>query len=153
MENLKHKFLYIFIILGFTFYLNSCSDDDNEPKTFLEIYDGTKWVDTGDGAKLYLRFKNNLGNFLELWIQDENCYIYGNIFNDSEDVIEIIENTENKFLYKISADDFEGKALITIDGNILKYTASISSNNETDTFTTFYNKTTINIDEFQICDD
>ena len=45
---LKTKFLYVFFLLSLAVSFNGCSSDDDDitSQTFLEKYDGTKWINT-----------------------------------------------------------------------------------------------------------
>jgi len=139
---LKHRFLYLFILLGLTISFNGCSDDDDEPQTFLEKYDGTKWVFNGED--IYIRIVDNTSIILEEWYFDGDCYEY-DTFNYGS--LEIIENSKNKLVIQIT-DDGEIETLsFTVEGDVL--TVVVTDDDGFETISLL--KTTVNVDEFEIC--
>ena len=138
---LKQKFLYFFILLSLTVSFNGCSDDD-EPQTFLEKYDGTKWTFNGEG--MYIRIIDNTNIILEEWYLDGDCYEY-DTFNDG--IIEIIENSTNKLVIQVTDDGEIETLTFTIEGDVLTVVITDVDGFETVSLI----KTSVNVDEFEIC--
>ena len=137
---LKHRFLYIFILLSLTISFNSCSDDD-EPQTFLEKYDGTKWF-SDDDDDLYIRIIDNTSVIFEQWFLGHDCYYYYTLGDN--DSVEIIENSKDKLVLRLTYDE---TVTVTVEGDIMKFIVT-----EVDGFhTIFFTKTLMNVDDLQIC--
>ncbi len=141
----KRKFLYFFIILGLTVTFNSCSDDDDDNfQTFLEKYDGTKWVNT-DEFTFYIRLNDNTNKLIESWILFDDCYFYDADF-ESESV-ELIENSKDKLIIKYTDDGDITTVTITMQVETLR--AVVKEGNEEDII--YFDKTSVNVDAFEIC--
>lgn len=144
---LKHKLLYIFIILSLAYCYNGCSDDnDVTTQTFLEKYDSTKWVNT-DEFIFYIKLNDNSNKLVETWVLFGDCYFYS--YDLESDGVEIIENSKSKLVIRYSDDGDITTVTITIQGDILKVT--IQEEGETETI--LFDKTTINVDDFEIYPD
>ena len=136
----------------------SCSKDDNTSpisKPFLELYTGTTWVRDHGKDTTYIRFINNESKLLEKWIfhfDEPDCYyftddVYGN------EILQIIENTEDKLIFKVTYHDAASKTItITMQGEILKILDIFKEVGEDDQERIFYyTKTSINVDGFTLC--
>ena len=144
---LKHSFLYLFIILGLSISFNSCSSDDDDeptPQTFLEKYDGTKWVNT-DEFTFYIRLNDNPNKLIESWILFDDCYFYDVDF-ESEGV-EIIENLKDELVIKYTDDGEIITVTLTMQGETLKVV--VKEENEEDII--YFDKTSENVDGLLIC--
>jgi len=153
---LKHKFIYFFMLLGLAVSFNACSDDD-EPETFLEKYDGTVWatdnIDSDNDS--FLRIVNNLKTLSESWRFDESddCYEYSflGVLNPT-----IIENSTDKLVVEINDAIIIGDTSISftytfvVEGETL--TSTIAFDGTTETITEIYNKTSVNVDNFDVCE-
>lgn len=141
-KNLKHKFLFLFIVLGLTLSFNACSSDDDGPQTFLEKYDGTIW--TFSGEDIYIRIIDNESIILEEWYLDNDCYEHDTL---NYEVLEIIENSTDKLVIKITDDGETETFTFTIEGEVLTVVITEVDGFETVTLI----KTSVNVDEFEIC--
>ena len=143
-------FFYFFTLLSLTISLNSCSSDDgNTSNTFLEIYDGTKWI-LSDDETLYVRLNSDLNKLIEEWEFDEshNCYKYDDSFEDWP--YEIIENSKDKFVIKYSNEGNSKTLTLTVQGEVLKAVVNHSGEeNGIDTY--YFDRTSINVDDLEIC--
>ena len=150
MRILNHKFLYFFILLGLSVCLSSCSDDD-EPQTFLEKYDGTKWTTIGNIPKPdYFRIKNNKSKFMDQWYYTitNDCFIYydNSILPGS---FEITENSGDTFIIKTTEIEFPKTYTFTIQGEYLNILYQKEGDSD---LTTLLKKTTEDVDNLPICD-
>ncbi len=145
---LKHKLFYFFILLSLAIYFNGCSTDDDDitSQTFLEKYDGTKWVNT-DEFTIYIRLNDNINKLVETWFLFGDCYFYDYDF-ESEGV-EIVENSENKLIIKYTDDGDIETVTVTIQGETLKVV--IKEGNEEEII--YFDKTSVNVDDLEICPD
>ena len=162
--------LYLFLILGACFSIHSCNSDDEDEiviveKTFLEKYDGTKWVavEEYEGYIIYLRVNDNPRVPFELWgrpadlekaRKEEACYGHQDGYMDADegDLIEIIENSGNRFTIGGSGEYWG----LEIRGETLKFggwRGSSDSNIWNDPESWVFAKTTVNVDAFEICPD
>ena len=141
----KHKLFYFFIILGLIVSFNSCSDDDDDDfQTFLERYDGTKWVNT-DELTFYIRLNDNTNKLIESWILFDDCYFYDVDF-ESEGV-ELVENSKDKLIIKFTDDGDITTVTITMQGETLR--AVVKEGNEEDII--YFDKSSVNVDDLEIC--
>ncbi len=141
----KHKLFYFFIILGLIVSFNSCSDDDDDDfQTFLERYDGTKWVNT-DEFTFYIRLNDNTNKLIESWILFDDCYFYDVDF-ESEGV-ELVENSKDKLIIKFTDDGDITTVTITMQGETLR--AVVKEGNEEDII--YFDKSSVNVDDLEIC--
>ena len=153
---LKHRFLYVFILLGLTLSFNGCSDDDDEPETqtFLEKYDGTKWTyRQSDGDVILLRFNNNTFNTIPYWIKegDDDCYWY-NGFEDSDfGPWNNMENLEDRLIIKYLSNDFSETFTFTIQGERIKFVDYWIEEGVSNEEIYFLDKTTLDLDNLNIC--
>ena len=154
----KHKFLYLFILLGLTISFNSCSDDedDDEPKdqTFLEKYDGTKWVHKIGNTSYYKIINNNLNNLWEFYHNEmDGCYRYSSQFEDGE-TYEIIENLENKlvYIYRYNSTDYITVTLTVLNDRLSQTILEVEDGVTESDDPWFYDKTSVNIGELDLCD-
>lgn len=142
----KHKFLYFFIILGLTISFNGCSDDDDDDfQTFLEKYDGTKWVYTEDEFTFYVRLNDNPNKLIESWILIDDCYFYSVDF-ESESV-ELVENSKDKLIIKYTDDGEIITVTLTTQGETIRVV--VKDGNEEDIM--IFDKTSVNVDDLEIC--
>ena len=139
---LKHYLLLFTILLGLIVSFNGCSDDDDEPQTFLEKYDGTIW--SLCGKDIYIRFNDNMNKFIEEWDGDVDCYYYSNW--DTE-FIEFIKNSKDRLVIKITEEGESETITFTVQGDVLKGVV----NDNLDELS-YFNKTSVNVDGFEICD-
>ena len=101
-NKLNYRILHFFILLIIPFLINSCGSDDNggdEPKTFLEKYDGSVWTNqTG----FNISFINNLYEPVKMWeyVTPPNCYEI-EVFDEDDSNFLIIENSENKLVFEV----------------------------------------------------
>ncbi len=145
---LKHRFLYFFILLSLTVFYNSCSsdDDDDSSLTFLEKYDGTKWVNT-DEFTIYIRLNNNTNKLVEQWVLFGECYFYN--YDFESDNLEIIENSDNSLIFKYTDEGETETVTVTVQGEILKVVIQEGDEEEI----IYFDKTSVNVDDFEICID
>ncbi len=142
----KHKLLYFFIILGFAVIFNSCSDDDDDDfQTFLEKYDGTKWVYTEDEFTFYVRLNDNPNKFIESWILIDDCYFYSVDF-ESEGV-ELVENSKDKLIIKYTDEGEIITVTLTPQGETIRVV--VKEGNDEDLY--LFVKTSVNVDDLEIC--
>ena len=156
--------LYLFLMLGACFSFFSCnSDDDDEivivEKTFLEKYDGTKWVivDEYQGNTLYIRINNNSSVPFEIWerpvnSKEETCYWHLNSYMDGG--MEIIENSDTRFTIANASEEFWWT--IEVRGETLKFGGQSVWDDVlppvwNDPDSRVFEKTTVNVDAFEIC--
>ena len=138
--------LYLFVLIGLVVSFSNCTSDDDadiQSKTWLEIYDGTKWED-GDG--LYWRIIDNTNTILESWYHDGPCYWYS-IPNGNVN-LEIIENSTSKLVLHVIEDGNTETVILRVNGDTL--TVLFEYNGESDTLS--FKKTTVDVDDFTLCD-
>ena len=143
---LKHKFLCIFIFISLAISFNGCSDDDDDitSQTFLEKYDGTKWVND-DELTIYIRLNNNTNKLIESWFLFGDCYFYDYDFESQG--VEIVENSKDKLIIKYTDDGDTITVTVTMQGEILRVV--IKEGNEEEIL--LFDKTSVNVDDFEIC--
>lgn len=153
-NNIKYRLLYLFVLLGFTISFNSCTSDDNDDilsQTWLEKYDGTKWVD--DDELLHWRINDNMSTVVETYYHDGPCYAYGTLnLNQCDDIVcfEIIENSTSKFVVQADNDGEIETMTFTVKGNTLTLLfEGVFANDES----IVLHKTFMNFDEFTICEE
>ena len=152
---LKHKFLFLFIILGLSFSYTSCKSDDDEIscETFLECQDGTQWkMDVGEGDYHYYIFNNSLNEPLNPYFYDdsENCYVSYSISNYD---FQIIENSKNTFkLKKIYGGDSYDVSTFTLSNGLLSLKFENVSGGGTDITNYTLTQSSINFGSVTICD-
>ena len=93
---------YLFLVLTLTLTLIGCSsDDDEQPKveTFLEKYEGTRWVDMNKTSEFpnIFKFNSDVLNPLDVYVifEEQGCY---KLFQVYTTTFEIIKNSENEFI-------------------------------------------------------
>ena len=147
---LKHKLLYIFILLSLAISFNGCSSDDDDitSQTFLEKYDGTKWVYT-DEFTIYIRINNNTNKFIEQWfyVFEAECFYYD--FDSVSENTEIIENLKDKIIFEYTDEGVTETVTVTMQDETLKVV--IKEGNEEEIL--YFDKTSVNVDDFEICPD
>lgn len=139
--------LYFFLILGACIGFTSCDSDDEDEivqQTWLEKYDGTKWVDEDDF--LYIRIVNNTNIIIESWVNEPDCYIYN--VSDGNVNFNIIENSTNQLVFEVNEGDDMEKFTLKISGDTL--TILLEYKDESDTLT--LQKTNADVDNFPLCD-
>ena len=142
---IKHRFLYLFVLIGLVVSFSNCTSDDDadiQSKTWLEIYDGTKWED-GDG--LYWRIIDNTNTILESWYHDGPCYHHS--IADGNVNFKIIENSTSKLVFDV-IENVNTTVTLRINGDTL--TVLLESNGKSETIS--FKKTTLDFDSFTICD-
>jgi hypothetical protein len=160
--------LYLFIFLTACFSFVSCNSDDEDEieiieKTFLEKYDGTKWMIVGEyeGYILYLRVNNSQRVPFELWGRavdspEDACYGHQDGYMDEDEganSMEIIENSDNRFTITNANVEFW---CLEIRGETLKFGGwsvygDADPNIWDDPDSMVFKKTTVNVDAFEIC--
>jgi hypothetical protein len=165
--------LYFFLILVVSFSFKSCGTDDDDDiaiveKTFLEKYDGTKWVITEEyeGYVYYLRINDNQRVPFEIWgrswdlekaNEDETCYGHQDGYMDEDEganSMEIVENSDNRFTIGGDGEFW----CLEIRGETLKFGAwSVYGDADPNIWdnpdSMVFKKTTVNVDAFEICPD
>ena len=139
--------LYFFLILAACIGLTSCNSDDEDEivqQTWLEKYDGTKWVDEDDF--LYIRIVNNTNIIFESWVNEVECYIHN--VSDGNVNFNIIENSNNQLVFEVNEGDDMEKFTMKISGDTL--TILLEYRDESDTLT--FQKTNADVDNFPLCD-
>ncbi len=156
--------LFLFFILGACCWFVGCNSDDEDEiqiieETFLEKYDGSKWVttDAEEGWIYYLRVNNNLRFPYEFWgrptdlekaNKEDGCYFHQEMSVNEVpgDGIEIMENSGNRFRV---GDEMESWTL-EIKGDVLTFTISRYGGRQD---SIIFEKTNVNVDAFEICPD
>lgn len=139
--------LYFLIILGACLSFNGCTSDDNDDViklTWLEKYDGTKWVDGDDF--LFIRIIDNTNIIFETWFSDGPCFVY-NVSGGNVD-FKIIENGTDKLIFEIIEDGEIQKLTLMVNGDILTILLEYNDKSETLTF----RKTNEDVDNFLLCE-
>ena len=114
---LKFKAFALSLVLVLTLF--SCSDDEDDAKTFLEKNGGTVW--NLELLGIYAQINNSESNPFEFWVPSEDedlCYEHQTVIGVGG--IEVLENTED--VLKVRAEDGENDYIImtfTITGNVL----------------------------------
>ena len=114
------KFKAFGLLLMMVFSLISCSDDNDDPLTFLETNGGTVWTIAQGGESIYAQINNSVSNPFEFWasIGEDGCYIHESINDDGS--VEVLENTENTFKVRVDENEDDYTILtLTITGNVL----------------------------------
>ena len=147
-KSLKHYLLLFSILLSLIVSFNGCSDDD-EPtsQTFLEKYDGTKWINMDEHTR-YIKFNNKTENLVEQWILFGDCYYYNSDY-ESEN-LNIIENSIDNLIVKYTDLNFQVTKIITF--TIQKETLKIVLQENDDKDIMYFDKTSVNVDDFEVCD-
>ncbi|MCK5815949.1 MAG: hypothetical protein KAH07_08395 [Flavobacteriaceae bacterium] len=136
---LKQPLFYLSLLLVMAISFNSCNDDDDNTKSFLEKYAGTTWENTDAG--MFVRFNSDISILAESWeykeyypyrplkevagkdtdmIKPMVCYEY-ETFEGAN--IEVIKSSENKLVVKVTWDagdpeDFETMTFTEINNTI-----------------------------------
>lgn len=117
MKNLifKNKLFVVIWLIVLSFSFQSCGDDSEDLKTFLEKYGNTTWKfnEVTAGGILYAKINNIQSNPFEIWISlfDNSCFIYESLGDDG--TVEVLENSENKLEIKI-IDNAQEYSIITL---------------------------------------
>lgn len=144
-----HLYFFLILVAGISF--QSCNSDDDDDideiiqQTWLEKYDGTKWVDEDDW--LYIRIVNNITIISESWHKDGDCFIYSVADEDVE--FDIIENSENKLVFEVVGDVFQRNTM-TVSGNTFTWVIEYEFWEEPATVT--FQKSDADVDNFPLCD-
>lgn len=150
---LKSRFLIAVFLGTFLFSLNSCSsDDDSSSKDFLSSHSGTKWKVSESGTTIYLQVNNSESNPFQSWATfDGSCYFFSESNEDGQ--VEIIENSKNKLIVKVSDTESDYDILtITIIGDILTIKDEYYENGVLEDTTAIpLSKTSDNLDNLEIC--
>ncbi|MGA9270334.1 MAG: hypothetical protein WBV45_06905 [Lutimonas sp.] len=150
--------LYFFLILAACIGLTSCNSDDEDEivqQTWLEKYDGTKW---NDGSEVYIKIIGNTSVILESWFLDDSCYVYNvylyELIHENANLgiafFEIIENSTNKLVFQVKI--FESTETITLRVNGDTLTIKRENNAREGWESKDFKKTTVDFDDFTICD-
>lgn len=156
----KHRFLYLFILLGLTISMNSCNDDDDDgmesiDQTFLEKYYKTQWFQETEGNQTqYLTFESKSEIFIKSWSRDdrnfEECFEVEIIDFDNPEIIDI---SSDKLVFQTTWNDGEDTYTelftLTISGDVLKVVYFDDETNETGTV--FYEKSSENLENLPFC--
>ncbi len=131
---------------------------NNSDITFLENYEGTKWVysyNDGDNTITW-RIINNLSTPLEVWeiYSDQNCHDYV-LINPDEEGYSIVENLNNKFVIREYSNDnkIHYDYIYIVNNNTITETkkryeeGTLTEEEEGRVFT----KTSIDVDGFVLC--
>lgn len=140
------------VILLFCFLLTttSCDSDDEPSPTFLETHAGTVWEGQTDFL-IYVEINNNLNNPLDLYMLDEDCYIYAPL---DEDEFEILENSQHTFQFKIidhSDNSYEITTLSYSNNKISVISVYKEEGYEDEIDTAVFTKSTKDIASLTIC--
>ena len=156
---LKHRFLYLFILLGLTLSFNGCSsddDDETETQTFLEKYDGTKWVTNTDEGEFIIKFYDDTNNPYDNWFQEEvgsYCHIYHNTKESWGVEFEIKKNLNNEFTIESTSGNYIDTLIFKVQGDNINMTYRLLDNGEEKTiYNLNLNKTSINLNDIVVCD-
>ena len=152
---LKFKAIALSIMLVFSLF--SCSDDGDDPDTFIEKNGGTVWTIAISEVVMYAKINNSESNPLEIWLgeddSEELCYLYQS-FTDIGTGVEVLENSANTF--KVRVDDSETEYTIltlTVSGNLLTIQYEFYVDGELDdTELIPLQKTTEDPDDLEICE-
>ena len=151
---LKFKSLVLASIIAFSFM--ACNDDDDDGSTFLEKNGDTVWKfeEPVLGGDLYAQINNSVVNPFEVWqsLFEDSCYIYIS-FADEGDA-EIIENSENKLVFRIDDSSTEYVVLtLSVSGDVLTViTEDYEDGSKVDQETILLNKSSDNPDDLEECD-
>ena len=147
MKTLLIKSIFFVTLL----FLNNCfgTDDVDEEEgiTFLEKYAGVSWViddgDDKDEYESYFRLNNVSDNIMDIWYTDNygDCYFFDDYYGS------IISNDEDSLIIELPDEEIK-TATLTVKDNIIKVII-LRNNGEKDI--TYWNKTSTNVDEFDIC--
>ena len=161
----------MFLILSvlMVLFIGCNKDDDNDDvadiTTFLELYVGTTWkLDDAGGVPAdaevpaYARFVSNENKIFEGWYQipsEPDCYYYYYYdgINIENDVLKIVENSDDKLIVELSYGTTETETFtFTIQGDILKVNYVYEETGEPDEVDSLsFNKTTDNVDDLTLC--
>jgi hypothetical protein len=152
MHLIKKISLFITLILAvFTLSL-SCSDGDDDFRTFLEKHDGTEWILSKEDfdTTVYIRLNINEIKLLEQWSYNSefDCYDYNsNIFIPGD--FNIKENSMEKLVVECDAiiGPFECMTF-SIQDDALRVDIIIS---EWEEETVYFNKSLVTVDNLEIC--
>lgn len=144
----KQRFLYLFLLLGLAISFNSC-DDDDDVNSFLEMYANSTWQDSE--GELFLRIVNDPSILVESWEYYEECYDYGHI--GEEGTVEIIENSENRLIAKVTYNEegFEFSFTITLTANNNNLTIVFESDDIEDSETILLISSDADVDALEEC--
>lgn len=158
MKAINKLYGTLIFLLGLFLVLPSAGcnsdDDDDGPvaETFLELYDGTKWIHVEDGITVYLRLSDNLQVPIEMWVSEvvfekgdlaNECFYYSKDW--VEEGVEITENSRNRFT--ISYMEMESWSF-TVQNEKLIVTYTDAGGQEPPIM---FEKTTANLDALEIC--
>lgn len=150
---LKFKAFALSLVLVLTLF--SCSDDGDDPDTFLEKNGGTVWTISQSGASVFAKINNSVSNPLEIWgsLGDELCYIYQSIKDEGAEV-EVLENTESTFKVRVDESSTEYTILtLTVAGNLLTIQYDYYEDGEIDESEIIpLQKTADTTDDLEICE-
>ena len=156
---LKNRFLYLLILLGLTLTFNGCSNDDNgEPKiqTFLEKYDGTKWITNTDYGELIYKFNYDINNPYDVWVQEEigsDCHIFRNTKESWGVEFEITKNSDNEFTIQSSSNNYTDKFIFSIQGETLNMIYRFIEQGEGEIIWNLnFDKTSRNLNDIPVCE-
>ena len=166
-KQIKHVFFALIMLLVLIVSFNGCSDDDDDTtvnsKTFIELYTGTTWalnVDGGvpDEAEVpsYFRLISDNSKVLEGWYKISNeadCYYYLEGINVDRGAMTLEENSENKLIIKIVYTDETETYTCTVQGDTFKIVMVYDEVGwPAETFTLYFDKTSVNVDELVLCE-
>ena len=153
MNLIKKIALFITLILAIFSLSLSCSDGDDDFRTFLEKLDGTEWLLSKENfdTTVYIRLNNNEIKLLEQWSYNSvfDCYEYNsNIFIPGD--FKIKENSMEKLVVECDAviGPFECMTF-SIQDDSLRVDIIIS---EWEEETVYFNKSSVTVDNLVICD-
>jgi len=147
------KFKAFGLLLMMVFSLISCSDDNDDPSTFLETNGGTVWTISQGGESIYAQINNSVSNPFEFWVSfgEDGCYEHVKITDEGS--VEVIENTENKLQVRVNDDDDEYVILtLTITGKILTVKSEyFEDGQKVDEETIPLQETSVDTDDLLLC--
>ena len=109
-----NKTVFLWFLLGCNSYvwISFADEGDEHVLSFLQLQDGTVWIDTGDYTDqiTYLKFINDEAEILHIYNKflpsGRECYTcYG--ITEIWGEVEIIENSESKLILTIHPPDWE----------------------------------------------
>lgn len=117
------KFKASALALLLTLSLISCSSDEEEDKSFLEVHGGTVWKFGApeDGLSVYAQINSTESNPFEIWVYNSTgeCYDFQSITDAGSP--EVLQNRENKVEIRIGGTSGEYDILtMTVSGDILR---------------------------------
>lgn len=152
---MKLKVFGLMAFIMFSMSIVSCSDDDDNEKSFLETHGGTAWnfEEENSGVSIYVQLNSTVSNPFEIWMDllDAGCYLYQSIEDDGTP--EVVEDSENKVVIRVDENDTDYIILtLRVAGDRLTVTTEEYEDGELDeSQILILDKTSDNVDDLEIC--